>query len=447
MLVQRPSLRHVISSIGPALVCVVLPLILVLSTIDRHPKFSPIDEAAHFDYVERVLTHGVPKFGDRLLKTTLGELSCRGTRLDGLVVPACDAKKPYDLYPGGAFQYEAQQPPLYYAFTAVPAKLLKRAVGIGSVGSARVIGILWLAAGLLVLWAASRELGIARLPMLATILAITAAPNVVYYSSIISNDAAGILCGSLVVYLAALAYARQRPCLWWALGLGVAVSLVKTSCALPAGVVGLVLFVGAWLMKAASEGGIKESTDALRKTGLGLILGSVGGTLLWVISYRALATIDPKRLPTFDVLRTGPVTPANILGQAKTFLAMLTDAYNPFNIWNGEIYGLLATLAMLVLVAGLAAGAFSTTRTWWTVIGPSVLALLYLGGVAIGVGIWRAYDINPGVSGRYALPMLPLVAVIISAGLQRKAAQWVYSAGCVCFAALSIWMITHVSLA
>ena len=429
----------------PLVVCVVIPALLVISTIDRHPKFSPIDEGAHFDYVERIYSHGVPTFGDRLLRSSLREMACRETRLEGLVVPPCDAKiMRYNLFPGGAYQYEAQQPPLDYAVTAPIARLIKAATGVGALGSARLVGAIWLSLGLLVLWRSSRLLNVPRIPMLATILAIAAAPNVIYYSAIVSNDSAGILCGALATYLAALAHTKRRQLLWPAIALGLAASLIKTSCALPVGVVGLILTAVSLNKRSTS---LNDQRWVLRRTGIGMMSGSVIGTLLWVAYYRSVATIEPKTLPTFDVLRTGPVNFGNILGQARSFLNPLTDSYNPFSAWNGEVYGLLGMFAMLALVAGLAAGAFTPERKWWSVAGPIVLACLYLGGVVIGIGIWRAYDINPGVSGRYALPMLPLIALIVPAALQRRAGRIIYSSGATLFALLSLWMVSHVSLA
>jgi len=444
MFPRRKVLDALVRWVGPLLVCVVIPALLVVSTIDRHPRLSPIDEGAHFDYVERIYSHGVPTFGDRFLQSSLREMACRGTRLDGLVLPACDAKTmPYEQFPGGAYQYEAQQPPLYYAVTAPVAKVAEKVLGVAPLGAMRLVGLLWLVAGLLVLWKTSRILKVPAAPMLATLLAIGAAPNVVYYSSIVSNDSAGILFGALAAYLGAVSFTRGKGYVIPAVVLGLAAALTKTSCALPVGVVGLIL--AAVTIRRASTAG--EDRRNLLLTGFGMMGGAVAGTLLWVGYYRAVATIEPKKLPTFDVLRGGPVNPGNILSQAKSFLAPLTDSYNPFGVWNGEVYGLLATLGMLTIVAGLAAGAYARERTWWSVSGPIVLTCLFVGGIIIGVGIWRAYDINPGVSGRYALPMLPLVALIVPAGLQRRFGQAAYSVGCVGAAALSVWMITHVSLA
>jgi hypothetical protein len=162
---------------------------------------------------------------------------------------------------------------------------------------------------------------------------------------------------------------------------------------------------------------------------------------VWILYYRAFATIEPKTLPTFDVLRGGPVDAVTFLSQAKSFLSPLTDSYQPFSGWNPEIYSLMQLGVTVALIAGLAAGAFVAARTWWSVSGPPVLGLLYLAGIVIGYGIWRSYDINPGVSGRYALPMVPLIGLILAAGLRRKTGQWVLALGAVGLAMLSSWMI------
>ncbi len=443
-------MRKALTWIGPGLVCVVIPFLMVLSVVDRHPKFSPIDEAAHWDYVERLPSHGIPAFGDRLLKSTLRELACRETRLEGLIVPPCDAKRlPYDRFPGGAYQYEAQQPPIYYAVTAPIAKVVTTVTGVGDVGGTRIVGGLWLVAGLLLMWHTSRLLSIDRLPMLGVTLAVGVAPLVVYYSSIVSNDSAGVLSGAIACWVGAVTYVRQRSYARLAFAIGVLLALVKTSSAVPAGVVGFLLLLPA--LHGAVTGRIlpwrHDCWSNMGKTGLSLIGGAVVGSLVWIIYYRVFATIEPKTLPTFDVLRGGSVNATTFLTQAKSFFAPLTDSYQPFSVWNSEIYSLLQLAVIIAVAAGLGAGAFIAKRTWWSVSGPPTLGLLYSAGVVIGYGIWRSYDINPGVSGRYALPMVPVAALILSAGIQRRGGQWVAMIGGMTFAFVSVWMIIQTSLA
>ena len=102
------------------LVCVIAPLVLVASIVQRYTVFSPIDEAAHFDYVQRLPGSGIPVMGDTMLQSSLEIIACRGSDLPGLVLPKCGTNevKP-EAFPGQGLQYEAQQPPLYY-LTAAP---------------------------------------------------------------------------------------------------------------------------------------------------------------------------------------------------------------------------------------------------------------------------------------------------------------------------------------
>ena len=441
----------------PLLFCVVLPTAVVGNVIQRHSQFSPIDEGAHFDYVERLYSHGIPVFGDHMLTSSLREIACRGTALDGIVTPACDAKEfPYDQWPGGAWQYEAQQPPLYYAVTAPIAKAIDKVITRGILGSIRIVGLLWLIAGLLLMWKTAVLLGISRLTTAAGLLLVGLAPTVVYYSAIVTNDATGIFFGALVCYLAALAHVNQRSYVKYAIAIGLAAALSKISCVLPTSIIGGALI----LVSLQQSGGFAavRSVTSLRnwwnstsgktyaRTGTALLVSSVVVTLAWVVYFKATATIPPASLPTFDVMRAPNFQFTTILNQAMTFFAPFTDSYQPFQFWNKSVFDIMHQISRYTLVAGCAAGAFVASRKWWSAIGPLVLVGLYAGGIAIGIGIWRTYNINPSVSGRYALPMVPVLVLILCAGIQRATAQKVFALGVFAFSAMSVWMIIQTPL-
>ena len=104
------------------LVCLVAPAALIVAHIHENPEFSPIDEAAHWDYVTRIANGGFPRLGQRLQPSTLRTLACRKTALSKPVAPPCSQRilRP-DQFAGGGYQYEAQQPPVYYAVTVPDA--------------------------------------------------------------------------------------------------------------------------------------------------------------------------------------------------------------------------------------------------------------------------------------------------------------------------------------
>src|SRR5579862_4328573 len=138
--------------------CVIVPASLVGIHIHENPKLSPIDEGAHLDYVTRIEHGGIPRLGQRLQPSTLRVTVCAGFVLK-VKLPPCDAHKltPQE-FPAGGYQYEAQQPPTYYAVT-VPFRLFfVDVVGVSDPDATRLVGILWLVGGLLLLWAAARLL-------------------------------------------------------------------------------------------------------------------------------------------------------------------------------------------------------------------------------------------------------------------------------------------------
>ena len=194
-------------------VCVAAPVTLVTLQIDANAKFSPIDEPAHLDYVDRAASAEIPRQGEHLLDSTLRELACRGLALGDTNLPPCAAPtlRP-EQFPGEGSQYEAHHPPGYYVAT-VPLRWLTRdLLGIDDkVDATRATGALWLIAGLLLAWAAGRVMGIDPLPLGAALLLLASAPTVIYQSSIVTNDATAVFAGGSVGLAGALAFRHDGP--------------------------------------------------------------------------------------------------------------------------------------------------------------------------------------------------------------------------------------------
>jgi len=75
-----------------------------------------------------------------------------------------------------------------------------------------------------------------------------------------------------------------------------------------------------------------------------------------------------------------------------------------------------------------------------------VLLGLFIGGIAMGVGFWTIYHFAPTMEPRYALSMVPILVLILCAGIQRATAQKVFALGAFAFSALSVWMIIQTPL-
>jgi len=121
---------------------VALPVILVFNTINDNPKFSPIDELAHFDYAERIYSDGVPAMGDMILNSSAKVASCYGLGLSDFYLPACGSEVTASDLPGYGYQYEAEHPPFYYLLVKPLAALLGT-LGIGQLGAFRIPGALF----------------------------------------------------------------------------------------------------------------------------------------------------------------------------------------------------------------------------------------------------------------------------------------------------------------
>lgn len=179
-------------------VVVAIPLTTTTLAVDRLPALSRYDEFAHIDYVRRIEQGEIPRIGEKILPETARDVACR--TIGGRVVAPCDAEEiPLEVVDAQGYSYEAQQPPLYYAVTALLRQPFRLAVN-DYVNAARLTGMLWTAAALSVLWWFLRrrmDAGVVPTALVCGLLAV--APPVVSQTATVNNDAAGLLVGVLVL--------------------------------------------------------------------------------------------------------------------------------------------------------------------------------------------------------------------------------------------------------
>jgi hypothetical protein len=404
-------------------VCVLAPASLVGLQIDRNPRFSPVDEAAHLDYVNRVADGEIPRQGQRLQESTLREIACRGNALEVMKVPPCTSRRLRPDQFGGAFQHEAQQPPTYYALTVPGRWVAEHVLGIESrLVATRVVGVVWLVAGLLLLWAAGRVMDVDPLALSAALLLLVAAPRVVFFTSTVSNDATAVPAAGVVALSAALAYGRDAPFVRIALfAAGFFAAACKATNLLPVVAVSALFGVAAIYGRAPAQRWSAVLRRWLRDGGA-LLLGGVIAAGAWVLVHRTLALIDLKDEPTFRDLRSNPHGLDEVLRQAATFFQPLTDdlavaVVSSATLGQDVQQPLHATLSFLLMGSALA-GLFVVPRRWPHVLGLISVPLLYAGGAAFGLAVVRTYGTNPGLSGRYALSLAPLLIIALAASLQ-----------------------------
>jgi hypothetical protein len=458
----RALLRHCFPSpralLLAVLTCVLVPGSLIAVHVVENPMLSPIDEAAHYDYVNRVADGSLPRLGQFLLPSTLRTISCTGVALHGLISPPCNAPTLQPLeYAGEGYQYEAQQPPTYYAVTAVLRWVPQDVLGVNSLDATRLTGIIWLASGLFLVWGAGRLLELKPKTISIGILLLAAAPVVVYESSIVSNQATSVFAGGLIAFLAALAWRRRG---WWALPTlafaGFVVCTMDVANFLPVAVVAALFVLLAFAERPPED---QPSESALRRAAnsrwlrhaAALAVGGGLAVVVWLIVYRSVALINPRDLPTFDVLRTGPMGLSLIASEAVTLLAPLTGSFvayrssaaaiPPESFLSQNLQVVFSTVLQYVVVAGGLAWLFVRPRQWSHWLGMVTLPALYIGGVVLGVSVYRTYDANPGLSGRYGLALAPLLVLGLVGSLRSRASKGAVGALAVSAVGLSFYFM------
>jgi hypothetical protein len=419
-----------------ALVCVAAPVSLVALHIHENPMFSPLDEAAHFDYVNRIAQGDLPRLGQPMLPTTLRTVACRGSALPGSVQPPCDTPVIHpDQFGGGGLSYEAQQPPAYYAITVPFRWLAVHVVGLSPLSGTRAVGALWLAMGLLLLWAAGRVMRLDPKVIGVVVLLVAVSPTVIYEGSIVTNTASMIFMGSLVLLAGALAY--RYPGRWvppTLFAVGVFAAAAKETGAFAAVVVALLFAICTYVRRPAAEGRAAAAWAWFRRwlpSGGALAVGAVLTVVAWSVISRQLSLITPKTLPSLGVLRGYPVGVALIAREATLLLTPGTGSFAPFRSNNSATVPATSALAQhlqtitslllgYLFIAGGAAGLFVRRRQWNHWLGLLTLPVLFVGGIILGVGIWLTYNADPGLGARYGLPLLPFLALALVVSVRGK---------------------------
>ena len=303
-------------------------------------------------------------------------------------------------------------------------------LGMGDVGGTRATGIVWLCSGLFVMWAAGRVVGLRPRAIGAAVLLLGSAPLVVYQAASISNNAASVLAGSSVLLLAALAW--RHPGRWvvpvLAAGGFVAVAIDQSNAF--AVVVASVVYA---LLSTPSDGARAPGLiDAIRTwlrawwpAGGALLLGGLASAFAWLAVSRGLAIVNPRLFQAFGVLRIAPRGIGEVLREAVFVLGPITDSYNVYRPTPSSaavnLEPVVNEVLRVLLLAGALVALFVRRRLWYHWMGLSSVAVLYLGGVVLGIGLWLSYDIDPSLTGRYGMSLAPLMALGLVAAIRGRA--------------------------
>lgn len=172
-----------------------LAMVAVLTVVARGAPLSALDEPSHIDYAWNASQLEIPAAGDSIDPEVIALWNCYGNEL--LRLPACGTTGPAEAYPVSAAQYNFSHPPLYYLATGFAARAVESVTGWNFVLSARALGAVWLAAGMVVMHLALRRLGVG--PALAGSVAALAGMwwAGLTAATIVTNDAPFLLTTAL----------------------------------------------------------------------------------------------------------------------------------------------------------------------------------------------------------------------------------------------------------
>jgi hypothetical protein len=388
-------------------------------------KLSPVDEAQHLDYVDRVAHGEIPRQGQRLRHSTLRTIACRGVGLAGYKAPPCgQTVLRHAEFPGGAYQYEAQQPPTYYVLTVPLRWVMQNVLRIRDhLDATRAASAIWLIVGLLLLWCAGRLMEVSPAALGAGLLVLVTAGPIIFYHATVSNDATAITGAGVVAFAAATARrSRGSGMPMWLFAAGFFAAACKVTNVLPAAAISALFAVagGAWpRRRRAVDRGLhaldgRRRRAARRRRGRDAHLGahpSRSG------AHRPQRGADVRHGPSSPARvrrhrARGGEPPASRHPRLGRPARGVVDAEPPAQEALGAVLSYL-------LMGGALAGLFVSRRRWSHALGLIAVPTLYLGGVALGVAIVRTYGMPPGLGGRYGMSMAPLLAVGLAASLDR----------------------------
>lgn len=389
-----------------------LALAAVLPVVLRGLPFSVYDEWTHLDYALRAGHFEVPARGDEIRPEILDAWECYGTQAGE--VPACGADVGNAEYPAFAQQYNYKHPPIYYIVTGLAARAVQAVTPLDFVTAARTTGVLWMFAGMAVLWLGMRMLGIGRL--LAFSLAAAAGlwwTNLTAFVHV-TNDAPALLAaGGVVLSVVAL---RRRWRLWWLLPIlvaGLAASTKIMNALVVMGLAGALLLIA--VIPAVRPAGVRVWQ---------LLVASAGSVAAVFGVQRAWGWFQGRR---GDPDWVSPITGQNGQPFPDTLIeALLRTAFRGFVAIGHDFVGptanpLLIALAVTAVTATVIAVPWIALAVGWRdssiliIATATVLGLLAWPTIAqsemLRVTEWTEYF--PAPNGRYGLSVPPLVAPLL----------------------------------
>lgn len=401
-------------------------LLLVGLHVRAYTTLSPIDELQHVDYALKAGEFDIVRRGERVGQDAMAEAACRSVDAPQYQGPPCGLAEydPADFQENGINTSASQLPP-YYIVTGLVARAVT-GVGIldSSVTAARMVGALWLAGAMAIVWYVMALLGIPRLQrgIVAALFLVT--PLVLFHAATVNADAVLMLCGALVL-LAAVQYDRGRLRGHWLLLVCIAVFFVEPTNLLTVTAVGLYLSIRY----------VGRTDLSWQRRLLPLAIIPIGALFRLEIVDRIQDAVLPRvaSMSSAPMFRDRASTEVDV--SLDKVLDQLTATFTP--VQRAYLPPLLRTssiLAFIFITNWLLIGVMYATA-----LGPAVRERMAWWGRVIAVMLltagpfytfYYAYfsNVDFPAPGRFALPLLPILMLVAAEGLRTRVAIWVAAA-------------------
>lgn len=385
--------------------------------------FSLYDELTHSDYAFRVAHGEVPSAGSKLAPQVRAEAACRGFAMmpdqHFPKIGRCgDPSPPFTVARGENFNFA--HPPVYYAVTGVVARIGDTVTAdYRFMTFARLTGVLWLAAAVVVLYLAMRRFGVGWWTSLLGALLMISLPMVFYADATVTNDAPAVLCGALAMFLLARVLVDGRRGLVLPAVLATAATATKVMSGLP------FLLVAFACLVLALRAVRTDRRDAVRLGGVAVVIlvsfavvhlgwevfQSGRGDSAWTNPVAGANTVAVSGLPIDEVFGPSFRFPVPFGSDVRLMPPALDNLGSTLMV---RVWGLIVLAAI---------GAVLALRSRWS---PAfvVAALAAVGGIAwpwvVEVQAAMSGWYFPAPTPRYALALTPLFLLTVVLAVDGK---------------------------
>ncbi|WP_062464815.1 ArnT family glycosyltransferase [Demequina soli] len=401
---------------------VVSAAIVIPVVLGPGSAMSRIDEPTHADYAWRVAHFQIPYAGSVIAPEIRDTWACVGQ--EGYDLPACGSDAEAWQFPYEGQQYNFFYPPVFYALVGFPARALAAVVpGVDFLTAARLMGVLWLALGMQMMFAALRRWRVDPAAAIVAPLLLPAFPRVLHAVTTVNPDASSIVIGASAIWLAARMFVDDDVDWRLASLLAGLAGMAKTIAAVPFIALGALLafrMLRDWRRKQPR---IKD---------LWIVVGMAGAILVpyglwqawqggrgdpsWQNPLVGLNTRDVTGLPGSEWLET-----------AFSGLNLASDFYlqEPLNValmlaWT-RLLNVLVIGAIFAVIVACAKDPARRTLGWMVLAGTILYPTIVQVQAYFNTVVPQYF---PNVTGRYGLALIPGAVACIVVAAHKAGYRW-----------------------